>query len=929
MEYLLPTSFDEIEQTIKAKIREKYGITDTQYEGSNISILASIMAYTATMINSNMNFGINESILSKATTRRNIVTHARELGYEPQFRRSYKYEIRLKAKRGGNIEIPKFAKFSAGDKNFYYLDDTKTELFGENCYINVNNMSIFENLDVRKGNTPGDFVLSDENELFEVLDKENSSSTKRIFLNSVSQDKLSVYSSKKTDLYFIEPTPEASPDDSTQDGDTEIQARTQAISVPLEYKKLGTLETYVVDETNPDEKILIAQLKDIVTENVPQDLEEFKKYKFFTDDVLKGHIIQSFDGFVMFEFNINSNIMKFKIQDNTITDKWGKEYTMYDMITPFKKKRFCLMTEDNTELKYNKDLEFCVLQKTEEVKETSIIVTEGNLISWKDTKELERLVDNEDVKNGYLALDFQGVEEDGIFLEISRVNKDNELVLHQPFYRRKTHLAESSLKVEDTTFLALEDFSKNFTFLKIYTRYSGTGTQFHVGNIFYFTLLLSSGTKGNTKELMTSTLEDFEVIPFYKDENNPENNINHKLFSNGSDEETPESVKHNAPLFKNIAQRLVTKQDYKTFCNKFQFIEQSQVWGGEELDEGKMLGHVYFSFIPQSRSKEYQSDVNNNVFELKNKYERDLFYLPTKQILDTENGGVESSIFNELNKQKIITLQFHYNPPSYLDFSLQCNLIKYLSSKTEKEQRQMVFDGIREYFDTIEKFDTDIFASNIIKFVDRKFNNETGINLKVNLEASMELEDFYENGFNETETTTPKYVFQTLFEFPIGGIFEEDQINHGGVITSYGALRKDRIPKVKSDKDGFLNPLDEIIMDFDNITYFVVEKGELKEKVGTADDINSSIARFFIPLKHKADNKDDTEAKQFGFLKVFPKSSMMYLEINATKSITEADLEKQLPLETFSTRRRLIVENDGNMNLRRNTFPRLLRVEVY
>ena len=116
--FLLPTNFDEVSQTFKAKIKEQYGISDAQYQGSNIAILADIMAYAATMINTNMNFGINESVLSSATTRKNITTLAREIGYEPTLRRSYKYEIKLKAKKGGLIEIPKFTKFTGGDKEY-------------------------------------------------------------------------------------------------------------------------------------------------------------------------------------------------------------------------------------------------------------------------------------------------------------------------------------------------------------------------------------------------------------------------------------------------------------------------------------------------------------------------------------------------------------------------------------------------------------------------------------------------------------------------------------------------------------------------------------------------------------------------------------------------------------------------------------------
>ena len=87
MNYILPHSFEEINDTLKTKIREDYHITDAQYQGSNMAILANIFSYLISMVNTNMNFGVNEMIISKATTKKNIMTLARELGYEPQRKR--------------------------------------------------------------------------------------------------------------------------------------------------------------------------------------------------------------------------------------------------------------------------------------------------------------------------------------------------------------------------------------------------------------------------------------------------------------------------------------------------------------------------------------------------------------------------------------------------------------------------------------------------------------------------------------------------------------------------------------------------------------------------------------------------------------------------------------------------------------------------
>lgn len=902
--FLLPTNFDEMTQTIKAKIKEEYGINDAQYDGSNVSILADIMSYAAMMINTNMNFGINESVLSSATTRRNITTLAREIGYEPAFRRSFKYEIKLRAKKGGLLEIPKFSKFTGGDKEYFYLEESKAALFGETAFITVTNKERFENLAVRNGTTPGDFILSDDSEIFEVLTKTDNADDQRLLLNNISTDDISKYSSIKTSLYKYND-----------------ESKT--------YQKLCGIETYVVDETNPDDKVAIFQLKEIVAANFPTTDEAVLQLKIFTDDLQKGSVSESFNGFTPFEYHKDSQILKFKLNDNLVTDKSGVKHTMFDLITPFRKKRFCLLFSDNTELKYDIRHEFCILENTEAVKETSIVVTEGKLRKWEDDKELERIVDTEDVEKGYINLDVQNVEEDGIFLEISRVNDKNELILHQPWTRRKTYLAESDIQHEDTTYLALEDFTSQQSFLKIYTQYAGTGTPLYSGNILYFTILESSGAAGACKDLMKFESDDFEVVPFYEDAENPDNNINSKLFSSGSNEETLESIKLNAPLFKNIAERLVTKNDYKIYCKKFQFVEQAQIWGGEELDGAPQLGHVFFSFIPKSRITEFESDENNEVFTLKNRYERDLFYLPLNQIISQNDGGSSNSIFSELERKKIITLQFHNVQPTYLDFIIKIKLVKYLANMTDKAQRQMVFDGVREYFNEIEHFDSNIFSSNIIKYIDRKFNDETGINLTVNLETSMIKDDFSEDGVDVNQDTAKQYKFQTLFEFPVGGIFEPDVMNQGGVVTKYGKVIKSKLPTFSSDKDGFLNAGDEIIIDYDNVTYIVKEQGKEVEKTGALTDVDSSVISFKIPLIHKANNEEESKNQKFGNLMVYPDSYLMYLEINATESTHEEDLASKLPIDVFNTRRKLTVTNDGDLTLRRNTFPRLIRVEIH
>ena len=55
---------------------------------------------------------------------------------------------------------------------------------------------------------------------------------------------------------------------------------------------------------------------------------------------------------------------------------------------------------------------------------------------------------------------------------------------------------------------------------------------------------------------------------------------------------------------------------------------------------------------------------------------------------------------------------------------------------------------------------------------------------------------------------------------------------------------------------------------------------------------------------------------------------MIYIEINATDSTNSKDLAKRLPINYFDEIKTFLVETDTNMILKRNTFPRLKKVEI-
>ena len=119
MKQTIPFNFKEIYKELEAKF-EALGY-DSPYEGSNLDQLLTAMSYVTSMLNINTAVNINETLLTLAEKRKNILQDARILGYEASKKISYKYRIRLKFTKIGKFLIPKYSVFKSGTKSFYYF----------------------------------------------------------------------------------------------------------------------------------------------------------------------------------------------------------------------------------------------------------------------------------------------------------------------------------------------------------------------------------------------------------------------------------------------------------------------------------------------------------------------------------------------------------------------------------------------------------------------------------------------------------------------------------------------------------------------------------------------------------------------------------------------------------------------------------------
>ena len=115
----VPFNYQEIREEIDSQFQnEGY---DTSY-GSNVSQLSNIMAYVASMLNVNTALNINETILSYATKRENVLEVARNFSYEAQKTRSYIYDVDLVLGPGKHV-IPQWTEFTGGGHTYYMVSN--------------------------------------------------------------------------------------------------------------------------------------------------------------------------------------------------------------------------------------------------------------------------------------------------------------------------------------------------------------------------------------------------------------------------------------------------------------------------------------------------------------------------------------------------------------------------------------------------------------------------------------------------------------------------------------------------------------------------------------------------------------------------------------------------------------------------------------
>lgn len=510
--------------------------------------------------------------------------------------------------------------------------------------------------------------------------------------------------------------------------------------------------------------------------------------------------------------------------------------------------------------------------------ELTVVVKEGNLIKSSDNPDLKLTIGSTS-ENGqfkvqyYVDIPYSDVEDDGVDCFLTYYDENARLITKELWTKFDRFQIDIDT-ILDKQFYRLNIIEYNFP--RIYLKLPNTGNDLKIGTIVEMNVLITSGVDGEMLELPKTDEITCEVI-------------NYKLKLQGTNEETIDSIKYNAPLFYNSANRAVTKNDYISICNRLTSIDKTYVWDGND-EYPQKAGFIWFSFIPQTRDRVFNSDMFRSLYRLNEPNDIVNWYMEESEIT-----GSNESIFKKLESYKIPTITLLHRHPIYMDFFLTVEILKYDITTSESKQNAEVFKIIDEYFfkpdtyNTLENFETEFFKSNLIKRIDMELADITGVN--ISLKTSIKLNEKY----------FVREIFDNILKpvkilIPLGLPFVH-------MYSQYGKLIGTNLPQI--DTDDFINNK-RIEVDFSQIPN---------------NSINMEIVELDVnlfSLSYVNDIRVKTFIAKIGTYRVhFENLIILDLDIDDT-NFTEEDAKTATINITYK---------DDNIKFAKNCLPRLNTVD--
>lgn len=402
-----------------------------------------------------------------------------------------------------------------------------------------------------------------------------------------------------------------------------------------------------------------------------------------------------------------------------------------------------------------------------------IEVVEGNLKTFtenSDVLEVSTVTITDSMGNSedqyYIDIPFVDVEENGIECFVTYYNADGILITQEEWTKSSQFMIDKE-SVIGNSFIRLDNI--DYRTPRIYFKLAGTGTGIRIGSLIQMNVLLTSATSGAITGTLSTTLPGCSIF-------------NYSLVAEGADEESLQSIKENAPLFYNSANRAITKSDYIAICNRQSSVNVSEVWGGED-ELPAIPGNIWFSFVPNTVTRSFSNDIYKTLFSLNNPESLTNWFIEDSEIKSTTvdiNGNITNpGIWDILDSYKVPTLIFHNRHPIYFDFSYDISILKYSITTSKADTHQLVFDIINDYFNVstvdrekAESFYYEYFHSNLEKRIDIGLTDITGFENNLVVKAMLTSK----NLITEKTNTGNKDILIPL-QLPYENIFTGNNLN--------------------------------------------------------------------------------------------------------------------------------------------------------
>ena len=182
---LTETDFDQIKQNLVNYLKSTNKFTDYNFEASNLSVILNLIAYQAQLNSYNANMIANESFLTSAMIRKNVVANARQIGYLPHSATSSSTEIDFsfdltrgldldKVYPGGlpsSLEIVAGEAFNVVTQDGSYIFNT---IENHSAPIDSNGVADFRNVKIYEGTRISVTFTKDENDYTQKFVIENA-----------------------------------------------------------------------------------------------------------------------------------------------------------------------------------------------------------------------------------------------------------------------------------------------------------------------------------------------------------------------------------------------------------------------------------------------------------------------------------------------------------------------------------------------------------------------------------------------------------------------------------------------------------------------------------------------------------------------------------------------------------------------------------